>query len=142
MNYNDYWQVIADKTGYDFSGYSQESLNRKLEKFISSESIGSAEELRFKLFSDKIIKDKILGRLLTNYTELFRDPGFFLTLKVSVLPYLATYPRINIWHAGCATGEEVYSLAILLDELAVYIVRMAPNTAPTPISPAMPKPID
>ena len=119
MNYHEYWQVIADKTGYDFSGYSAESMNRKLEGFISSESIGSADELSYKLYSDRIIRDKILGRLLTNYTELFRDPGFFLSVNVSVLPYLATYPKINIWHAGCATGEEVYSLAILLDELGL-----------------------
>ncbi len=117
IKYHNYWQVIIENTGYDFSGYSEESLNKRLEYFISSECIGSADELREKLFYDKITKEKILERLLINYTEMYRDPQFFRSLKNNVLPYLATYPKINIWHAGCATGEEVYSLAILLDEL-------------------------
>ena len=117
LKYQEYWQVIAENTGYDFSGYSTESLNRRLENFISSESIGSADELKDKLDTDRIIQEKILGKLLVSYTEMFRDPEFFLSIRRSVLPYLSTYPKITIWHAGCATGEEVYSLAILLDEL-------------------------
>lgn len=59
----------------------------------------------------------MLGNLLVYYTEMFRDPEFFMSLRTNVLPFLSTYSKICIWHAGCATGEEVYSLAILLDEL-------------------------
>jgi chemotaxis protein methyltransferase CheR len=69
------------------------------------------------LFTDRHTQENILGRLLVNYTEMFRDPQFFNSIRHNVLPYLATYPKISIWHAGCSTGEEVYSLAILLDEL-------------------------
>lgn len=119
LKFSSYWKVISDKTGYDFSGYSTESLNIRLEKFISSESIGSPEELKDKLYSDKIIQEKILGRILINYTEMFRDPGFFLSIRRCVIPYLATHQSINIWHAGCSSGEEVYSLAIILDELGL-----------------------
>jgi chemotaxis protein methyltransferase CheR len=117
LKYTSYWQVISETTGYDFSGYSSESMNRKLANFISSESIGSADELRDRIYTDGSTQEKFFKRLLTNYTEMFRDPEFFLSLKNKVLPYLSTYPKICIWHAGCSTGEEVYSLAILLDEL-------------------------
>ena len=116
FNYKAFLKVIEENTGYDFSGYSLESLNRKLENFISSESIGSVEELHDLVYSNKISQEKILDSLLVNYTEMFRDPEFFVSLKANVLPYFSTLQKINIWHAGCATGEEVYSLAILLDE--------------------------
>lgn len=112
-----YWQIIEDNTGYDFSGYSFESLNRRLENFIFTESIGSAEELKEKVFSNKISEKFILDKLLVSYTEMFRDPEFFISLRKNVLPFLSTFSNISIWHAGCATGEEVYSLAILLEEL-------------------------
>ena len=116
-NYNEYWQVIAENTGYDFSGYSSDSLNKRLASFVSSERIGSAEELKNRLFTDRLIQDKILRKLLISYTEMFRDPGFFQSLKDQVLPHLAVFPKISIWVAGCATGEEVYSLAMLLHEI-------------------------
>jgi chemotaxis protein methyltransferase CheR len=115
--YNEYWQIIAENTGYDFSGYSLKSLQQRLERFISYECIGSADELREKIYSDRISQEKILGKLLSSNTELFRDASFFLALKNTVLPHLAIYPKINIWVAGCSTGEEAYSLAIFLDEL-------------------------
>lgn len=111
-----YWQVISENTGYDFSGYSAESMNRRLENFISAESIGSPHDLN-EMFDNPSTGRRILGRLLTNYTEMFRDPAFFISLREKVLSYLSTYPKITIWHAGCSTGEEVYSLAIMLDEL-------------------------
>jgi chemotaxis protein methyltransferase CheR len=117
FKFNSYLRVIAEYTGYDFSGYSFESLNRRLEHFISSECIGSADELKDKLFLSNISQDNMLGNLLVNYSEIFRDPEFFKSLRTNVLPYLSTYSTIYIWHAGCSTGEEVYSLAILLDEL-------------------------
>ncbi len=115
--YRDYWQIIAENTGYDFSGYSLESLNQKLEKFISYERIATAEELRQRISSDRLSQERMLGRLLTNSTEFFRDADFFRSLKRSVLNHLAINPEINIWIAGCSTGEEVYSIAILLDEM-------------------------
>jgi chemotaxis protein methyltransferase CheR len=115
--YNEYWRVITDNTGYDFTGYSADSLNQKLEKFIVYERIGSAEELQTRINSDRLSQERLLGKLLTSHTEFFRDTVFFNTLRNKVLPHLATYPEINIWIAGCATGEEAYSVAILMDEL-------------------------
>ena len=117
INYKSYWKVITELTGYDFSGYTSDSLSNRLDSFISYESIASADELREKLFYDKHAQEAILGKLLSNYTEMFRDPLFFHSLRTKVLPFLSMYPKISIWHAGCSTGEEVYSLAILLDEL-------------------------
>ena len=117
INYKSYWRVITESTGYDFSGYANDSLTNRLENFISYESIASADELREKLFYDKHAQEAILGKLLVNYTEMFRDPLFFQALRTKVFPFLSMYPKISIWHAGCSTGEEVYSLAILLDEL-------------------------
>ena len=102
-----YWQVIENITGYNFSGYSLESLNCRLENFISSESIGSPEELKDKAFSRKASDKYILKNLLVSYTEMFRDPDFFLSLKNNVLPHFLNYPEIRIWHIGCASGEEV-----------------------------------
>ena len=116
-DYLDYCQIIAETTGYDLSGYVSDSIIRRLDYFIYSEVIGSPDELRVKLLSDKQALERLMGSLLINYTEMFRDPDFFMALREKVLPNLATYNNINIWHAGCSTGEEVYSLAILLEEL-------------------------
>jgi chemotaxis protein methyltransferase CheR len=117
LKYTEYWKIITENTGYDFSGYSFESLNQRLEKFISYERIGSAEELRDRINSDRLSQERILGKILTCNTEFFRDSSFFNSLKVNVLTHLATFPEINIWIAGCSTGEEAYSIAILMDEL-------------------------
>lgn len=117
INFNLYWKVINEVTGYDFSGHNPELIMRRLEGFVSKERIGCADELRERLFTDRFSKENLLGNLLVNYTELFRDPLFFQALRKEILPILANYPRISIWNAGCSTGEEVYSLAILLDEL-------------------------
>jgi chemotaxis protein methyltransferase CheR len=117
FKYKEYLKIIEENTGYDFSGYSLESLNVKLGNFISMESIGSADDLQEKVDSNKLFQNRLLENLLVSYTEMFRDPGFFSSLRNNVLPNLSTFSNICIWHAGCASGEEAYSLAILLDEL-------------------------
>jgi chemotaxis protein methyltransferase CheR len=116
-NYNEYWQVIVQKTGYDFRGYSSQSLTQKLEPFISPERIGSFDELNDMISYDRISHAKIIGNIRVGHNELFKDTAFFLTLKNTVLPHLAIYPKINIWVTGCSTGEDLYSLTILLHEL-------------------------
>lgn len=117
FKYKAYWKLIEESTGYDFSGYSFDSLNQRLEHFLSCERIGSPDEIKEKRISKKELNKYNLKRLLVSYTEMFRDPDFFISLRANVFPFLSTFPKINIWHAGCSTGEEVYSLAILLDEL-------------------------
>lgn len=116
LKYRAFLQSIIEKTGYDFSGYSDESITLKLGNFFSSESIGPANELWDSIDTNKIIQEKHLNSMLANYSEMFRDPGFFISLRSNVLPHLETFDKIHIWHAGCSTGEEAYSLAILLDE--------------------------
>ena len=102
--------------GYDFSDYSKASLRRRVSRLIMDDHLPSVAELRFRLINDETYFNHFLEEVTVNVTEMFRDPLFFKALRDIVLPQLKTYPRIRIWHAGCATGEEVYSMAILLKE--------------------------
>ena len=107
---------IHAQYGYDFSGYSRASLYRRIRRFLSQKHLPSMEELRKGLFSDSYFFENFLQEVTVNVTEMFRDPSFFLALRTQVLPILSTYPFIRIWDAGCSTGEELFSLAILLKE--------------------------
>lgn len=102
--------------GYDFSNYSRASLKRRVNRLWSIDRFPSLAELRFRLRSDQQYLRRFVEEITVNVTEMFRDPAFYLALRRSVLPVLATYPFIRIWHAGCSTGEEVYSMAIMLQE--------------------------
>ncbi len=103
--------------GYDFTYYSKESLTRRLNKIFRLEGYSSFNEFRDKIKFDALYIDHLINRMTVNVTEMFRDPSFFLKLKEEVLPKLANRQAIKIWHAGCSSGEEVYSMAILLHEL-------------------------
>ena len=109
-------QMLVRVYGYDFSGYSKSSLLRRIYKFMSERQIGSGKQLTALLAGDAGAFNSFLETITVNVTEMFRDPGFYKSLKEKVLTVLATYPQINIWHAGCSTGEEVFSLCILLHE--------------------------
>lgn len=102
--------------GYDFSGYARASVYRRIKRFLNNKHLNSLEALRNLLFSDSYYFESFLQEITVNVTEMFRDPGFFLSLRNKVLPMLSTYPYIKIWDAGCSTGEELFSLAILLQE--------------------------
>ncbi|ADB37081.1 CheR family methyltransferase [Spirosoma linguale] len=102
--------------GYDFTNYAQTSLKRRIVRCMGLAHIRTASELRFQLANDTAFFDWFLQSIMVNVTEMFRDPTFYRTLREKVLPLLASYPIIKIWHAGCSTGEEVYSMAILLKE--------------------------
>ena len=102
--------------GYDFSNYSKASLRRRINRIVNKENIVSIAEFRYKLVHDELYFNHFLEEVTVNVTEMFRDPIFFKSLRENVLPLLKTHPIIRIWHAGCSTGEEVYSLAILLKE--------------------------
>ena len=102
--------------GYDFSNYSKASLRRRINRIVNKDKIVSIAEFRYKLVHDELYFNHFLEEVTVNVTEMFRDPIFFKSLRENVLPHLKTYPLIRIWHAGCSTGEEVYSLAILLKE--------------------------
>lgn len=112
--------IIFDKYGYDFSGYARASLLRRVNKVAEQLKAKDAQSLIDLLLSDSSHFFTFLETVTVNVTALFRDPEFFVALREQVLPMLATYPIIKIWSAGCATGEEAYSLAILLKEAGLY----------------------
>ena len=102
--------------GVDFGGYADASLRRRLMGWCATsgyQSIGQAIPL---LLRDSQLCTSLVEGITVNVTEMFRDPTFFKALRERVVPHLRTYPHARIWVAGCATGQEVYSLAILLQE--------------------------
>ncbi len=113
-------EAISMKYGYDFSGYSRASLKRRVSKRLHESNSRSISEMINRLLYDKDFFDLLLLDLSINVTEMFRDPHFFREIRDVVLPELAKLPSIKIWHAGCSTGEEVYSMAILLKEAGLY----------------------
>jgi len=116
-------QIIAfifDKYGYDFSGYARASLQRRINKAAEQLKARNGKELMDLLHADDRNFALFLEVATVNVTALFRDPAFFVALREKVVPMLATYPIIKVWSAGCATGEEAYSLAILLQEAGLY----------------------
>ncbi len=109
-------QLLLFQYGYDFTNYSRTSLKRRILHFMDLEEINMVYDLKYNLMNHENFFTKFLQTLTVNVTDMFRDPIFYKTLREKILPELATYPIIKIWHAGCATGEEVFSLAILLHE--------------------------
>lgn len=106
--------------GFDFRNYALASLKRRIWKVISSENLTSISGLQEKVLHDPACLGRFLIGLSVNVTSMFRDPSFFLAFRSKVVPLLRTYPYIRLWCAGCSTGEEVYSIAILLQEEGLY----------------------
>ena len=109
-------EAIFQKYGYDFRNYSKAHIKRRLLHRMAVGNFASVSEMQNKVLRDKAFFVDLLGDLSINVTEMFRDPEFYQSFRNQVVPNLRTYPFIKIWHAGCSTGEEVYSLAILLKE--------------------------
>ena len=109
-------EIIYKRYGYDFSDYSQASFKRRINKIMMGFKIQNFQELRAKICEDELFFNTFLEEVTVNVTEMFRDPEFYKALKEQVIPQLSTHPLLRIWHAGCSTGEEVYSMAILLKE--------------------------
>ncbi|BAU54876.1 CheR family methyltransferase [Mucilaginibacter gotjawali] len=107
---------LIDTYGYDFTAYTKASLKRRINRLYTLDNFPSFAEFRYRIRSDETYFTHFIEQVTVNVTEMFRDPAFFKFLSAGVLPVLATYPFIRIWHAGCSTGEEVFSMAILLKE--------------------------
>ena len=107
---------VSNNYGYDFTGYSRASLQRRVDAFYTKERFRSFADFKEKLFQNSSYFLHFVEEVTVNVTEMFRDPGFYKTIREKIIPILATYPFIRIWHAGCSTGEEVYSMAIILKE--------------------------
>jgi chemotaxis protein methyltransferase CheR len=106
--------------GFDFRGYARSSLRRRLWGRVREEGTGTLSGLLERVLHDAGAMDRLLLDLSISVTSMFRDPGFFAAFRTRVVPLLRTYPFIRIWNAGCSTGEETYSLAILLEEEGLY----------------------
>jgi chemotaxis protein methyltransferase CheR len=109
-------EAIYLKYGFDFRNYSKASVKRRLEQRLSRSGLPNFSSMQHKILYDKSFFETLFLDLSINVTEMFRDPLFYKAVRKTVLPILKTYPYIKIWHAGCSTGEEVYSMAILLKE--------------------------
>jgi chemotaxis protein methyltransferase CheR len=107
---------IHRQYGFDFRSYAYSSIRRRLWKRMEADGIATISELQARVLHDAEAMERLVLDLSVNVTSMFRDPGFYLAFREMVVPMLRTYPFIRIWHAGCSTGEEVYSTAILLEE--------------------------
>jgi chemotaxis protein methyltransferase CheR len=107
---------IRRRWGYDFTHYSYASLRRRLEHARQDAGHARFSEMVDRLLHDQAAFDSFLRHMSITVTEMFRDPPFYKAVREQVVPLLKTFPFVKIWHAGCATGEEVYSMAILLHE--------------------------
>jgi chemotaxis protein methyltransferase CheR len=113
-------EALYRRYGFDFREYAPASLRRRVNRRVKLEDLPSISALQEQLLRDPDVMQRLLLDLSVNVTAMFRDPTFHLALREKVLPLLRTYPFTRIWVAGCSTGEEVYSLAILLEEESLY----------------------
>lgn len=105
---------------YDFRNYAKPFLQRRISNRLNAENVKSVSGLQEKVLHNPEMMERLFADFSINVTEMFRDPSFFVTLRKQVLPNVQEYPVIRIWHVGCSTGEEVYSMAILLHEEGIY----------------------
>jgi chemotaxis protein methyltransferase CheR len=106
--------------GYDFRDYAMASVRRRVRHLVREEGLATISGLQEKVLHDPRALQRFVVTLSVNVTSMFRDPSFYKALRERVVPLLRTYPKVRIWHAGCATGEEAYSFAILLEEEGLY----------------------
>ncbi|MCP4006827.1 MAG: response regulator [bacterium] len=113
-------ETVLQTYNYDFRQYRSSSLKRQVQRTLNSSGLGSIEELRKEILANRPLFNTLLGALTINVTEMFRDPDYFRATRERLLPSLQDRSHLKFWHAGCATGEEVYSMAILLQETGLY----------------------
>ncbi len=111
---------IYRQFGFDFRNYALASLRRRIWSVVRDEKLNTISALQEKVLHDASCLERFLLALSVHVSAMFRDPNFFRTFRAKAVPLLRTYPYIRIWLAGCSTGEEVYSMAILLEEEGLY----------------------
>lgn len=111
---------VNRRYGYDFRQYSRAHIKRRIMNRLAMSGMQHIDQMRKAVLNDSMFASLFLQDLSITVTEMFRDPGFYKSLRENVIPILRTYPFIKIWHAGCATGQEAYSMAILLKEEGLY----------------------
>ena len=113
-------EAIWASYGYDFRDYALSSMRRRVRFFMSEEGLSTVSSVQERVLHDTLALQRFLRSLSVNVTAMFRDPSFYQALRETVVPVLRTYPAVRIWHAGCSSGEEVYSVAIVLQEEGLY----------------------
>lgn len=111
---------IYQHYGYDFRDYALSSLTRRLHKCMQEEKARTFSALQDRVLHDPAAMQRLLNIISIDVTEMFRDPRFYQAFRQKVVPSLLRMPHIRLWHAGCASGEEVYSMVILLEEEGLY----------------------
>lgn len=109
-------EAIYQKYQYDFRGYSVASLKRRLLQAREHYGCRTLSALQERVLHEPSLFPELLSYLTIPVSEMFRDPGYFRALREKVIPHLRTYPSLKVWVAGCSTGEELYSFAILFRE--------------------------
>lgn len=112
--------ALKQRYGYDFHEYTRATVRRRVRHFLGKSVFGTVSELIPAVLHDEVLAKEMIFDFSITVTEMFRDPSFYTAVRERIIPYLKTYPFVKIWHAGCATGQEVYSLAILLQEEGLY----------------------
>jgi len=110
--------------GFDFSNYAKGSLNRRILRFLKLKRLNGISEFESRIQNDHDFADEFIDEVTVNVTEMFRDPEFWKFLRNNVFNHLIDRPIINIWHAACSTGEEIYSMGILLKEAGISNVKI------------------
>lgn len=111
---------LMERFNYDFRDYAMSSFKRRIKRIIELYKFKSVNSLIEKLERNPSFFDEFVSEITVNVTEMFRDPTFWIALRDHIIPnILLNHDKINIWHAGCSSGEEVYSLAIMLDEMGI-----------------------
>lgn len=113
-------EAVFEQYGYDFREYAAASLRRRIRRFLSEENLPTVSALQGRILHDPACLNRFVHNISVDVSSLFRDPLFYLALRKKVAPLLGALPFVRLWHAGCSTGEEVYSTAILLTEENLY----------------------
>ncbi len=113
-------EALYCRYGYDFRSYAKASVRRRVRSLLAQTSFKHISDMIGEVLYNKAFAQKAIDEFSITVTEMFRDPGFYSALRANITAYLQTFPFIKMWVAGCATGEEVYSLAILLKEEGLY----------------------
>jgi chemotaxis protein methyltransferase CheR len=113
-------QAVREASGHDFRDYAPVSLKRRLRLWLAGSGCATFSQAQGAILRDPALCLSLVQGVTVNVSDMFRDPEFFRALRERVIPMLKAHPLIRIWHAGCATGEEVYSMAILLHEAGLH----------------------
>jgi chemotaxis protein methyltransferase CheR len=113
-------EVLFHDYGFDYRTAPVPWLKSKISERVAAESLQTARGLREKVLHDESCRQRLLRSLALDTSSMFHDAAFYRAFRAEVVPRLRTYPFVRIWHVGCSTGEEVYSMAILLEEEGLY----------------------